>query len=151
MSAPRRTKARSTHTARWLTTSVLVALGVFVFWQRCDQMRDHADENLDRGLNAWTSALSTETPDLGAAEQAFEEAARHSVSASFPLFCLSAIEEVRGQKTYDVPPSEDWIRAVEALGAGDLETASELFEAREAQNERAALYVRLIDELEQRR
>lgn len=126
-------------------------LGVFVVVKRCDQMRDRADEHLEHGLQAWAAALDSVDPDLNEAERAFEEAARHSMSSAYPLFCLSAVEEVRGQRKYDVPPSEDWVRAIEVLAAGEPENALELFERFVGDNERAALYVRLIGELIERR
>ena len=147
MGGPRRPTNRTARTAGKVTTLLLVALGVFVVLQRCDQMRDRADEYTSRGLDAWARQLQAEPLELNEAISAFEEAARASVDASYPLFYLSAAEEVLGRREYGAPPSTAWIEALDALRAGDLDDALRRFQTIGGENHRATLYVRLVREL----
>ncbi len=134
---------------RVLSIGLLIAIGVFVVWQRCSQMSDHANDMLEAGLDEWAGALQGQG-DMERARNLLEEAAGHSLDADYALFCLTAIDEVSGDWEYEIAPSEAWVDAIEALSEGELDRAKASFRAIGGEAARAVQFIELIDDLKAR-
>ena len=142
---------------RWARVATLVAalmlIGIMVR-ARCEQMERHGQQALDHGLDALAATLLRGEDRLADAEQAFGAAARESLSDPYPLFCLSAVGELRESRRDPAAAGADgWPTAMTQLSAGRLSEARSLIStlaesaADPGQARRAALYVRLIDDL----
>lgn len=138
---------------RILATVLLVALGIFIVWGRCQQFVSHRTEALERGLVALAQTLSEQTGQFTAAEHAFTEAIRLSAMDPYPSFCLSAIRELQGNATLTFEPTAEWEHAVITLASGRFDEARALFVEHQQQHDanhvgRARMYLRLIDDIE---
>jgi hypothetical protein len=137
--------------ARVLVIVLLVALGFLVLRARCRQVSHQRAAVTAEAVSRLAGAIAR-SEDLASAEAAFEAAVHGSVGDPYPIFCLSAVREMRGQAPPLLERPAGWPEAVAMLADGRLDEAQAAFErfAGEPGSEiapRASFYLRLIEDL----
>lgn len=137
--------------ARVLAIALLVALGLLVLRARCRQVSHQREAVTAEAVSRLAGAIAR-GESLAGAEAAFEAAVHGGVGDPYPLFCLSAVREMRGQPPPLLERPAGWPEAVAMVADGRLDEAQVAFERFTGEPfaemaPRASFYLRLIEDL----